>query len=107
MDISLKELYLLVHKLYGNFPEELINKIIIKIVDALSECHANSITHRDVKPQNILVNWDGNIKLCDFGLALDLRGPRRAQSLLVGTPAFLAPELWTGGVASTDRKSVV
>lgn len=67
----------------------------------LAYVHAQSILHRDIKPHNLLLSRDGNIKLCDFGLALDLRGPRRAQSLLVGTPAFLAPELWTGGVAST------
>ena len=95
MDISLKELYLLVHKLYGNFPEELINKIIIKIVDALSECHAKSITHRDVKPQNILVNWDGNIKLCDFGVSRILY--ETSFYTTAGTCPYMPPESFTTG----------
>jgi len=66
----------------------------------LSYAHEIGILHRDVKPDNLLLSRQGQIKLADFGLACDIRGGARVQGVRVGTPAFLAPELWSNGAAS-------
>jgi hypothetical protein len=55
--------------------------------------------HRDLKPQNLLLNHRGELKLADFGLALETRGNVRVRGG-IGTPAFMAPELWSDGTPS-------
>lgn len=63
------------------------------LADALGYVHAHGITHRDVKPGNILVARDGRPMLSDFGIAL-LVGTTRvtATGAVLGTPAYMAPE---------------
>ena len=50
-------------------PEAEIVKIFIHILNGVAYLHENNIMHRDIKPDNILLNSDGEIKLCDFGLS--------------------------------------
>lgn len=64
--------------------------------DGLAYAHAVGIMHRDVKPQNLMLTAGGRLKVGDFGLALDVRSQNFASLPNVGTPAFLAPELWAG-----------
>ena len=71
-------------------------ELMAQAAAGLAFVHSRSVLHRDVKPQNMLLSESGDLKLADFGLALDVRGERRPQSA-VGTPAFLAPEMWGGG----------
>ena len=71
--------------------------IMDELLDALGFMHREGIWHRDVKPANILVTPAGRVKLADFGVAR-LRGLGLTQvSAVVGTPAFMAPEQFTGG----------
>jgi serine/threonine protein kinase/DNA-binding CsgD family transcriptional regulator len=67
---------------------------------ALACAHAQSIVHRDVKPENIMVTPDGQVKVTDFGLAL-ARGDMRLteEGMVVGTVLYLAPEVIAGAPA--------
>lgn len=68
-----------------------------QLCEALDHAHSQGILHRDVKPDNALVASDGAVKLFDFGLARVADHGFGDQSLLLGTPFFMAPEQLTGG----------
>jgi serine/threonine protein kinase len=67
------------------------------VAAALEAAHRRGITHRDVKPGNVLIGDDGQIKLTDFGIARNMSEvTMTASGLILGTPAFIAPEAAAG-----------
>jgi serine/threonine-protein kinase len=76
-------------------PPERAMKIMIAILDALDYIHHNGVVHRDMKPENIMVDKNDQIKLIDFGIA-GKEGARRLTfaklSQVMGTPDYISPE---------------
>jgi serine/threonine-protein kinase len=73
-----------------------------EIAAALADAHAHGVVHRDLKPENIMRARDGRLKILDFGLARveagrAAHGQVTEPGLLVGTPAYMAPEQLNGG----------
>ncbi len=63
----------------------------------LRAAHRSSITHRDVKPGNVLIGDDGRVKLTDFGIARNAAdAPMTSVGLVLGSPAYIAPEVAAG-----------
>lgn len=73
--------------------------IMEAILAGLAAAHRNGIVHRDLKPENVLLADDGRIKIGDFGLARAVSAQTAAGNALLGTIAYLSPELVTRGVA--------
>lgn len=65
----------------------------------LDALHAAGLLHRDLKPENLMVTGDGRVRWIDLGLARTVEGGETvtAEGLIVGTPAYMAPELLRGG----------
>ncbi|WOK97116.1 CBL-interacting protein kinase 7-like [Canna indica] len=79
----------------GRLSEPSARRYFHQLVSALHYCHARGVAHRDVKPQNLLLDRAGNLKVSDFGLAAlpdQLRGDGRLHTAC-GTPAYAAPEV--------------
>lgn len=78
----------------GCLQEEETHRIFTQMVRAVSYCHENSIAHRDIKPDNILLDGNGSVKLCDFGLAIKVTSGQRFKGFC-GTLEYCAPEIFT------------
>ncbi|HEV8483792.1 MAG TPA: serine/threonine-protein kinase, partial [Blastocatellia bacterium] len=78
--------------------------LAIQIADGLSEAHSQGVIHRDIKPQNIIINSHGQLKVLDFGLAKVIKEGKLLDSeagtegllstpgMIMGTPAYMSPE---------------
>ena len=76
----------------NKIPEELAKIIFRQLITTLQYIHSNNIVHRDIKPDNILLDLDNTIKLCDFGVS-KIIPPGTLINDSCGTPAFIAPEI--------------
>lgn len=92
MKTSLDKFYKAVSELHKIIPEKVLGKITFAVVSALEYLHTKlNVIHRDVKPSNILINSDGQIKLCDFGISGQLVDSL-AKTLSAGCKPYMAPE---------------
>uniref|UniRef100_A0A7N0VKW0 Protein kinase domain-containing protein n=1 Tax=Kalanchoe fedtschenkoi TaxID=63787 RepID=A0A7N0VKW0_KALFE len=78
----------------GRLTEPAARKYFQQLVSTLDFCHQNGVTHRDVKPQNLLLDQNNNLKVSDFGLsALPEQIKDGLLRTACGTPAYTAPEV--------------
>ncbi|XP_048846511.1 dual specificity mitogen-activated protein kinase kinase 6-like isoform X2 [Brienomyrus brachyistius] len=92
MDTSLDKFYKQVIDGGLTIPEDILGKITVSIVKALEHLHRNlSVIHRDVKPSNILINTQGQVKMCDFGISGYLVDSV-AKTMDAGCKPYMAPE---------------
>ncbi len=82
----------------GPLPLKTAARYLTQIAEALDYAHAEGVIHRDLKPNNILIDqWD-NLYLMDFGLAKIMAATQSLTQtgVVLGTPAYMAPEVWRG-----------
>ncbi|PHT85763.1 CBL-interacting serine/threonine-protein kinase 7 [Capsicum annuum] len=88
------ELFTKLNRRGGRFSESTARFYFHQLVSALQFCHQNGVAHRDVKPQNLLLDKDGHLKISDFGLsALPEQLRNGLLHTACGTPAYTAPEV--------------
>jgi serine/threonine protein kinase len=79
---------------HGPLAEAVAVRVVTQVAQALHHAHAAGVVHRDVKPDNVLLQADGRVKLTDFGLAkeVDAEEDLTRQASGLGTPNYMAPE---------------
>jgi len=87
--------------------DELV-EVLSPIVDTLEAAHDAGIVHRDLKPGNIYLidpRRGGGVRLLDFGLAkLKSAAPLTRSGMIIGSPSYIAPEVWAGQPALLDQR---
>ncbi|KAL4248085.1 hypothetical protein ABKN59_007801 [Abortiporus biennis] len=79
-------------KAFGKLNERLVAGYVVKILEGLDYLHQSQVVHCDLKAANILTTKNGNVKLSDFGVSLNLRAMEREKEV-AGTPNWMAPEV--------------
>ncbi|KAK9879862.1 hypothetical protein WA026_008366 [Henosepilachna vigintioctopunctata] len=77
----------------GYLSEDHVQCIVWDLVSALYYLHSHRVLHRDLKPQNILLDTKNRAKLCDFGFARNMSSGTHVLTSIKGTPLYMAPEL--------------
>ncbi|MFQ6067133.1 MAG: protein kinase [bacterium] len=88
----------------GNLTEEEAISIAKQVCEGLAVAHELGVVHRDLKPQNIMIDEKGNAKIMDFGIARSIEAPGvTATGMMIGTPDYISPEQAEGEEA--DQRS--
>jgi eukaryotic-like serine/threonine-protein kinase len=91
----------------GRLPVRRAVELTIAVAEGLSFAHGQGLVHRDVKPQNVLLNEEGDVKVTDFGIAhsLDVDGGLTEAGTVLGTSDYISPEQ-AGGRSVTPATDV-
>jgi len=89
----------------GAFPEPVARAYFKQMLLGLAECHRMGVYHRDIKPDNILLNENFQLKIVDFGLAA-LNPANKPLRTMCGTPSYQAPEIIMGQPYQGDKADV-
>jgi Protein kinase domain/GAF domain len=81
-------------------PVERAIEYVQQAAEALHYVHAQQIVHRDVKPQNLILDDEGQIILVDFGVARQMDDEEPTGTIGIGTPRYMAPEVFAEGAVS-------
>ena len=75
-------------------PLRFVQRVLLEVADALAYAHARNVVHRDVKPDNILIDQQGRPVVTDFGIAHAASADQRltVTGMAIGTPAYMSPE---------------
>ncbi len=93
----------------GPLEPEVALRVVEQVGEALDAAHRSGVVHRDVKPENVLFDEQGNAYLSDFGIAKDFTAPGLTRAgVILGTPAYVSPEQIRGDplTPSTDVYSL-
>jgi serine/threonine protein kinase len=81
----------------GPLPWRIAALICLEVVRGLEEIHGQGTVHRDIKPANILLGRRGEVKIADFGIALEVSGAALTQpGVMIGSPPYMPPEQMMG-----------
>lgn len=88
-----RDLAFLIHE-RGKVPTEEAVRIIAQVCRALEAAHAEGVVHRDLKPQNIMLDFQNRVKVMDFGIArsVEASGGLTQTGAMIGTPEYMSPE---------------
>jgi serine/threonine protein kinase len=89
------ELFYLLH-LKGRLPESMAKFYFAEILLGLEYIHKQGVVYRDLKPENVLLDIDGHIKLADFGLSKNLTPEESLTNSFCGSPEYMSPEMLMG-----------
>jgi hypothetical protein len=81
----------------GALPPDQAACIALALARALEGAHQRGVVHRDVKPSNVLLGYDGSIKVTDFGIAELVSSGHKANDVFFGTPGYVPPETLSSG----------
>jgi len=78
----------------GHLPSNEVLDIVKQVAKALGYAHGNNLIHRDIKPDNIMITDDGEVKLADLGIARNLKesSANIEKNTIYGTPLYMSPE---------------
>jgi predicted ATPase len=88
-------------KRIGKLPEEKALAIAKQVAEGLREAHHLGVIHRDLKPQNIMIDTEGNARIMDFGIARSMKAKGQTEAgMIIGTPDYMSPEQAEGNEAA-------
>jgi serine/threonine protein kinase len=91
---------------HGRLPVDKVQRIFAQLVGAVSYVHQQSCVHRDLKLENILLDKNENVKLCDFGFTREYEGKANYLQTFCGTICYSAPEMLKGEKYAGERVDV-
>lgn len=90
----------------GPLTDKYISVILRELLVAIVHIHREGIIHRDVKAANILITTEGQLRLCDFGVAAETNANKSKRTTIVGTPYWMAPEVVTEGASYNNKADI-